>query len=381
MRRSVLSEALTAIALLAPAARSQPAVTRENGQWVRTFRGTVAAAPRLRINAHGPVTLEGGVARELSYIVKVGVRARTAEQARRLLEKYAVRAESRGEWLVLTMPGGAATSTAVLRAPRLKTVEISTTDGAVEANGIDGSLKVDSLADQLRADRIHGDCRLVTGGGAIHVGLVEGSLHCATGAGHITVGTVRGEAVMQTNGGDITAMQVGGAVTAETAGGTVRIQSADGPVNAVNGGGPIIIGKASGIVTARNMAGPVQVGAAAGVRCESRTGGIRLSNITGSMSVSTAMGSILATLLGGTLADSFLATGNGDITVMIPSNVGVRIRAENEMADTLRRIISDFRELQVRRQGTQIVAEGPVNGGGPLLQISATAGTIFIKRQ
>jgi hypothetical protein len=29
----------------------------------------------------------------------------------------------------------------------------------------------------------------------------------------------------------------------------------------------------------------------------------------------------------------------------------------------------------------QVVAEGPVNGGGPLLRINGTGGTIFIKRQ
>ncbi len=93
------------------------------------------------------------------------------------------------------------------------------------------------------------------------------------------------------------------------------------------------------------------------------------------------MGSILANLLGGKPADSFLASGDGDITVLIPSNVGVTIRAESEMADTLRRIVSDFPGIPVRRQGTGIVADGPVNGGGPSLRISATQGTIFIKRE
>jgi hypothetical protein len=28
-----------------------------------------------------------------------------------------------------------------------------------------------------------------------------------------------------------------------------------------------------------------------------------------------------------------------------------------------------------------VIAEGPVNGGGPILRISGTGGTIFIKRQ
>ena len=42
----------------------------------------------------------------------------------------------------------------------------------------------------------------------------------------------------------------------------------------------------------------------------------------------------MASLLAGKLADSFLATGNGDITVYIPSNVGVNIRAQSDLADS-----------------------------------------------
>jgi hypothetical protein len=93
------------------------------------------------------------------------------------------------------------------------------------------------------------------------------------------------------------------------------------------------------------------------------------------------MGSILANLIGSHLADSYLATGNGDITVLIPSNVGVNILAENGLADTLKRITSDFAAVQPRRQGTRVVASGAINGGGPLLQISGSGGTIFIKKQ
>jgi DUF4097 and DUF4098 domain-containing protein YvlB len=134
-------------------------------------------------------------------------------------------------------------------------------------------------------------------------------------------------------------------------------------------------------VTLRNMAGPVNVGSAAGVRCDSASGGIRLGNISGPIRVATSMGSIMAALLGSHLADSYIATGNGDITVLIPSNVGVTIQADNTMADTLRRIISDFSTVQPRRQGTHVVAAGALNGGGPVLQLAATGGTIFIKKQ
>jgi len=181
---------------------------------------------------------------------------------------------------------------------------------------------------------------------------------------------------METNGGDIVATRTGGQIHATTAGGGVRIGTSGGPVSATSGGGEIVVEKANGIVTVRNMAGPVQVWSSAGVRCDSGSGGIHVSNITGPMRVSTSMGSILADLLGSRLADSFLATANGDITVLIPSNLSVTVQAQDNQ-----KIVSEFRELTPRRQGPRVVAEGSLNGGGPLLQISGMGGTIFLKRQ
>jgi len=255
-------------------------------------------------------------------------------------------------------------------------------EGGVEANGIDGALTADSGAGELKCDRVRGDCRLMTGGGDILVGEAGARLRAATGGGRIAVKSVRGEAALETAGGDVEVGDAGATVRAETAGGSIRVTRAGGSVTASTGGGPIVIGQAGGIVITRNMAGPVQVGAAPGVRSESGTGGVQLSNIAGPIRVSTAIGNIMASLLAGSpLSDSFLATGNGDITVLIPSNLRLTIRAENDLADSIRRIVSDFPGIPVRMMGTQVVAEGPVNGGGPLLRISGTGGTIFIKRQ
>jgi hypothetical protein len=363
------------------AAAAQPWLTQEGGVWVRTFHDTATARPKVRIVAHGPVTLEGDVSKGFDYTVKVAVRARTREQARAVLERAELRTESQNEWFVLITPGRDVTASVTMRAPRLRTAVVSSSDGAVEAYGIDGALTVDTGADQVKVDHIHGDCTLATGGGDIHAGTVDGYLHCLTGAGTITAKEVRGEAVLRTNGGDINALSVGGGARAETGGGTVHLGTINGPVTVVNGGGPIIIDMASGVVTTRDMAGPVTVRGAAGIRCDSANGGITLGKISGPMRVSTAMGSIVANLEGSKLAESYLSTGNGDITVLIPSNVGVRISAENQLADSLRRILSDFREIQPHLIGMRLLAEGRVNGGGPLLQISASAGTIFLKRQ
>jgi hypothetical protein len=373
--------AFAALALI-PAGLFAQTVTREGGRWVETITGTAPTASRLRVNAQGPVHLEGGTANEIAYTAKLSVsvrQARNAEDARRLFSR--MRVVSSGDSVTLNVPGGQVTTNLSIRTPRLSGAAINNADGSVEANGIDGTLEVTSGAGELKCNRIRGDCRLTTGGGDIQVGEVDGELHCATAGGRVTVKSVRGDAVVETAGGYIEVDNAGGTVRADTAGGAIRVNSAAGSVSAATGGGSIVVGKAGGIVTVRNMAGPVQVGAAAGIRCESGTGGVRVSNVSGPMRVSTTMGSIVATLLGGPASDSFLTTGNGDITVVIPSNVGVTIRAESDPADSLRRIVSDFPGVAVRMLGTEVVAEGPVNGGGPLLRISGTGGTIFIKRQ
>jgi DUF4097 and DUF4098 domain-containing protein YvlB len=334
----------------------------------------------LRINGHGPVTLEAG-GRSFSYTMRVSVSARSEADARRLLTRLPMRIETQGEWVVLTAPGGPAVAAVTVKAPRLESAAISTSDGALEVTGVDGTLDAHTRAGEIAVDRIHGACRLLTGGGAVRIGEVDGPLDCTSGAGRITVKNARGPAVLYTYGGDILAEQVGGESRVETVGGSIHIHAAGGPVTATTGGGEIVVDKASGTVTARNMAGPVEVGAAAGVHCENGSGGIRLSRIAGPMLVSTSMGSIVADLAGGRLADSSLATGRGDITVLIPSNLGVTIRAEDAMADTLLRIVSEYSGLPARRVANRIVAEGSVNGGGPVIRISATGGTIFIKKR
>jgi hypothetical protein len=381
LRYSLGAVLTVTLALLPPAGIGQSQWKRVGNSWVRVYSGSIPLTGRLRVNGNGPVTVAAGAGREFSYTVTVSVMTPTQAGAQMAVNRQPIRLENTGDWAVLSTPGGAALSTVVVRAPKLSALNVATTSGAVSATGVDGAIDVNTGAGELSCDRIRGACSLVTGGGDIHVGEVDGALRCGTRGGHISVKSVGGTAALTTDGGDIEALQAGGALNAQTRAGTIHIGSAKGTVDATTGGGEIVVDKAAGIVTARNLAGPVQVGAAAGVHCESHSGGIRVSNIAGAMRVSTSAGSIFASLLNGHLADSMLATGNGDITVTIPSNVGVNIRAVNAMTDNLRRIVSDYRQVQTQFRGAALVAEGAVNGGGPLLLINGTGGTIFIKRQ
>jgi hypothetical protein len=124
------------------------------------------------------------------------------------------------------------------------------------------------------------------------------------------------------------------------------------------------------------------VGPAQGVRLEATGGSIRLRGSSGALRAVSDVGSILAELIPGVrLQDSALSTGAGDITVFIPSNISLTIKALNE-SSRAGRIVSEFPEILVKagHQDNRTQAEGSLNGGGPVLQLTSTGGTIYLRR-
>jgi DUF4097 and DUF4098 domain-containing protein YvlB len=387
---TILRPALLVSGCLSMALAAEPALTREGKYWVEVRSGSEPVTPsaHLRITSRGPVTLNGTLSSmprpELSYNLKIRVKAASEAEARLLAARFNVRLTKQdGNAVYLVVQRGDGMADLQVKAPRTAAdTTISTTEGAVAFYDLDGAVQAETGGGAVTADRIKGNIVVRTAGGDIMLGTLGGNATCTTAGGKIAASLVRGEATFETGGGDISAQEVQGLVHATTMAGSIRISNAGSAVIASTGGGPIDVGQAHGVVTARNSGGPVKVGSAEGVRCENAGGGVNLDNISGSVRVSTAIGSIIASLLAGKpMSDSFLSTGGGDITVIIPSNLGVTIRAQNELAGNIRRIVSDFPGISVRVEGGQVVAEGPVNGGGPILRISGTGGTIFIKRQ
>ena len=154
-------------------------------------------------------------------------------------------------------------------------------------------------------------------------------------------------------------------------------------------GGLIQVEQADGQVTAESSGGAIQVSSANGVRCESTGGAIRLRNVAGAVRAFANSGSILAELAAGRdasgkgMSDSILSTNAGDITVVIPSNLALTVRASNESGGA-GRINSDFPQLRPRSGRLPdvgpLVAEGDLNGGGPLLRVNVMGGTIYLRR-
>jgi hypothetical protein len=362
-------------------------LTRDGGFWVQTITGFESAMPggRLRVSTRGPVTVRGGEERYIRFTVTKRVKARSETEARRLLRQFLVNTQRQGDLHTITIVhGGEGWRSADLNltVPRgLRDVLLETHGGQVDAADLSGGVQVQTGGGGIKLDRIAGPVTARTAGGEIVLGSMGSSVRCTSAGGPIRAESIRGEAVLETAGGEITADEVGGPLRASTAGGRISVKRAGSTVSVNTAGGAIEVGSARGMVVAESSSGPIQIGAAGGVQCETGGGGIRLSNISGSLRATTAAGNVIAELLaGGVPEESFLVTGMGDITVFVPSNLGIRILAQIESAGS-KRIVSDFPAVKTRVSGPMAIAEGAINGGGPLIRLSSTGGTIYIRRR
>jgi hypothetical protein len=375
--------------LVAPG--EQLPLRREDGYWVQTYSRVlpVDTHGRLRIQTYGPVTITGGETARTTITLTQRARARGESEARALLGRSIMTSGNASGVSVIRVRrvGQPALSTEMdIRTRRdLAHVALETHGGDVQIQNLAGQVYAESGGGLIRLDAISGDITARTAGGEIRLGRIGGSVRCFSGGGSIEAVHVSGESWFETAGGEIYIGETRGPLYASTAGGNIRIGRAGASVSARTSGGRIEVQHANGIVMAGNSAGSILIGAAQGVRCESTGGSIRLRGSAGALRATTDIGSILAELLPGlAIQDSFLSTGAGDITVYIPSNVALTIKALNESA-RVGRIVSEFEEIPVRQPDAfnrpRMIAEGALNGGGPLLTLSSNGGTIYLRKQ
>jgi DUF4097 and DUF4098 domain-containing protein YvlB len=387
--------------LLAPAflvltqgvlAQSDSPITRDGTDWVQTSTGSIPICQRcrVRINTEGNFTIHGQAETDtIRFTLRKRVRASSKQEAGLLLHSFDIRSIGRGDLVTLTLEiprsraQGAELSMSVPRT--LRQTIVASHGGDISATDLKGEFDAETVAGRVELDRLGSNAAIRTGGGEIRLGRIVGAIRCYSGGGGIQAESCGRESWFETAGGDIQVHEALGALHATTAGGNIHVDRSAGEVFAHTNGGVIEVREALGLVTAETSGGAIQVGAARGVRCESNSGAIRLHNLgAGPLNASTAMGSILAELLSGTrIEDSVLSTNAGDITVLLSSNIPITVQASNQTAGNGRRIVSDFPEIRIRNAGATIplIAEGALNGGGPVLRIFASGGTIYLRRQ
>ena len=376
----------------AAAAQTDAPITREGAYWVQSTEvraGSLEGISKLRVVTVGDILLRGAENTEVTYTLKKRVRAHTEAEALRLMELFATSVTRRGDRLEIAV--GCAPSRRLfpqvsVTAPRaLLETYLETSRGSIDARRMDGMLVAESGGGRITAGDIGGGLRAQTVGGEIRLGRVSGIVKCVSGAGNISAEWIDGDSWLETAGGEIAVEDAGAELHVSTGGGNISVTRARGSLYARSAGGLIEVGQAAGLVLAETGGGAILVGAAAGVKCQSTRGAIRLRSVSGPLRASTGAGNIVARFSGMTApANSFLDTGSGDITVIIPSNLALTVRAFSSPGAARARILTDFPEIRVRHTGqagySPLMAEGSINGGGPLLRVTAVGGTIYFRR-
>lgn len=364
---------------------------REGYYWVQTLSGNLSLpkSGRLKLTTRGRAVVRGEDRENVAFVLTKRAKTRTEEEARLAFERYTIKTKSVGEWayLIVVAPDSNHPSPELqVKVPRsLKQVIIENQGGAVEGYNLDGTVGADTSGGQIVLDKIGGNASARSGGGDIQLGWIGGSVRCLSGGGSIRVERVDGEAWLESAGGEIFIREARAPVRASTAG-NIQVEKATHSVVAKSAGGLIEVRQAGGPVIAETGGGSIQIGSTSNVRCESGAGPIRLRDVTGALRASTSLGTILASLTAdGKLEDSVLNTGSGDIIVTIPSNLAVRVWAQTDPACSGGRVVSDFSEIRVRKEtlpcSAPVIAEGALNGGGPLLRVSAAGGSVYLRRQ
>jgi len=200
-------------------------------------------------------------------------------------------------------------------------------------------LDIDTAGGRIEADSIDGDVRLDTSGGSIQVRGIKGDVLADTSGGSIVVEDVTGSVNADTSGGDITAEKVGGDLRADTSGGNIKVDGVDGNVKADTSGGSIRIG-------------------AAGGRVEADTSG----------------GAITAALTRGNAGGGNLSTSGGGITVYLDPGANLDIDASSSGGS----VVCDV-PVTVRGRISKTSLQGKLGSGGPTLRMRTSGGGIRIK--
>ena len=385
-----------AVALLCAAplwGQTEGPIARDGRYWVQTVEGSVAAGSRLKVSSIGSIALRGEGTDQVRYTAKKRVRADSEAEAKRLFQRAQIRSSRQGSTVTVTVEDphcGRCSFSAALEVTAPRSTEeavLETHGGAVEAFDIDGRVNAETAGGSIHMDRIGKAVRAATAGGAIGLGVIGGPVRCETAGGSIKLGSSHGDAVLTTSGGGIEADQVDGSLRAETAGGSIRVRRVSHNVTAQTAGGSIQLGQIGGSVSAETAGGSITVEAAlGGVRAENASGSIRLMDVSGTLRAVTAAGNIIAQLMANQpVSESTLETSAGTIVVLIPDGLRLNIRANVDMANSVNRIQCEFPGVNVRLEDgpgpRALVAEGAINGGGPVLRIRNTTGSIQIKRR
>lgn len=205
--------------------------------------------------------------------------------------------------------------------------------------------------------QFHLDAR--TAGGSVRVGGLKGDVAARTAGGSLHFEDLSGNLNGRTSGGSIHGMKLDGRVDLNTSGGSVEL---DGVTQ-----GPVKVGSSGGSLRLNGIAATL----------EARTSGgsIRIEGSGAPIVASTSGGSVDVTLTGAPTGTIELRSSAGGVSLALPEKAGFQLDASTSAGG----VRSDF-PVSVSDSGDRSSLKGPVNGGGPLLKLRTSAGSVRIKK-
>ena len=164
----------------------------------------------------------------------------------------------------------------------------------------------------------------------------------------------------------------------KTSGGGIKIAGLHGSVDANTMGGSLNFSDIDGRVNGQTMGGSVHASSCRdGLEVHTMGGSITIEDFSGShIRASTAGGSVSAGFAAAPTADCELRTSGGSIHARLPARAAVTLDAH-----TVGGSVRTDLPVQTEDHERGSTLRGTINGGGPLLKLETTGGSIDISKQ
>jgi Putative adhesin len=212
---------------------------------------------------------------------------------------------------------------------------------------------------------------LKTSGGSINLQHLSGNLKFKTSGGSLHLKTLGGQVEGSTAGGSIELVDGRGKINLKTSGGSVKLENIKGTIDATSSGGSLHLAELNGDISVKTSGGSIDGKQIKGsLEAITAGGSINLENMEGNVKAITSGGSIKAQMLhlGKTLE---LKTSAGNVRASLPFSEGMNLDLSGSRikSEKLGAVSKNLSSGKVR---------GKVNGGGTMVTISTSSGTVFI---
>jgi DUF4097 and DUF4098 domain-containing protein YvlB len=181
---------------------------------------------------------------------------------------------------------------------------------------------------------------------------------------------------LHTSGGNVTVGDLAGRMQARTSGGDIRLGNIDGTVDGSTSGGNVELGSCTGDTRLQTSGGNVRADKIVGKADLGTSGGdVVVKLVENVLSAHTSGGNVEAGI-GGTLkGDCSLETSGGDVRVTVDKAAAFRLDASTSGGD----VRADGLTITLGDGGSgRSHLSGNVNGGGPVLKLRTSGGSIRV---